>query len=88
MRGIVTVIITGFMALLVFGIFAPAVLEPIADVVSNDAVVQQHAVDGEGMADRLLTVVLVWGPLLFIGASVVFAVRWYLRRTRVGRRVR
>lgn len=88
MRGIVTVIITAFTALLMFGIFVPAVVEPIVDVVATDSTVQSHAVDGDGMGDRLLTVLLVWGPLLFIGASVVFAVRWYLRRTRVGRGVR
>ena len=88
MRGIITVIVTGFMAMLVFGIFAPAVLEPIVDVVANDPVVDDHAVDGAGMGDRLLTVILVWGPLLFIAAALVWAVRWYLRREQVGRTMR
>lgn len=88
MRGITTVIVTTFSALLLFGIFAPAVIEPIADVVTSNAVVQDHRVDADGIATSTQRVTLVWGPLLFIAGAVAFAIRWYIRRERVGRRVR
>jgi len=89
MRGIAKVILTTFTALLLFGILAPALLEPIAQFVTSDPTVQQSSIDAQGIADGLKKTILVWGPLLVIGSSIVFAVRWYLNRERfTGRRVR
>ena len=92
MRGIVTVIVVGFDALLLFGVFAPALLEPVAEVVVNNEAVANSETFGEtstSVRDGLFSTIFLWGPLMTLGAAVVFAVRWYLRREQItGRRVR
>jgi len=86
MRGIGAVIITAFVALLLFGVFAPAALEPIGQFVVNNPTVQNSAIDAQGIWDGLRRVVFIWAPLFVLASSVVFAVRWYLNRERlVGR---
>jgi len=87
MRGIATVISVGFIGLLLFGIVAPAVLEPIAQFVVSDPAVQNSAIDGQGFANGILSSVLKWSVLFVLAASVASAVVWYLRRERTGRRV-
>jgi len=87
MRGIATVIIVGFTSIVTFGIFAPAVLEPLAETVLQNQAVQSSPVDANGFVNGLLRTVLMWGPIVTIGAGVASAVVWYLRRERVGRRV-
>jgi hypothetical protein len=88
MRGIGTVIFVGFVSMLLFGVLAPAILEPIVDVVINDPAVQNAPIDGAGIADDMLSSVLVWAPLLVLGAGVVSAVVWYFRKERATRRIR
>lgn len=88
MRGIATVIIVGFISILLFGVFAPAAIEPIGEFVVNDPTVQDSAIDADGFQQDLYSVLFVWAPLLVLASGVVFAVRWYLRRERItGRRV-
>lgn len=82
MRGIATVISVGFISVLLFGIFAPSVLEPIAETVLQDSAVQDSVVDEQGMVDGLLRSLLVWAPLLVLFSGVASAVVWYLRRER------
>jgi hypothetical protein len=88
MRGLGTVLFVGFVSAILFGLIGPAILEPVVEVVVSDPAVQNGPVDGVGIADQLLTVLLVWAPLFVLGASVVSAVVWYFRRERTGRRVR
>lgn len=88
MRGIGTVIFVGFVSVLLFGLIAPAILEPIVEVVVSDPAVQNGPVDGVSIADRMLSSILVWAPLFVLGTGVVSAVVWYFRRERTGRRVR
>ena len=89
MRGIGTVIFVGFASILAFGIVAPAVLEPVVEVVVNDPTVQSSPIDAAAWTDNLLRSVLVWAPLVVLGAGVASAVVWYLRRERrSARRVR
>ena len=88
MRGLGTVLFVGFVSAILFGLIAPAILEPVVEIVASDPAVQNGPVDGVGIADQLLTVLLVWAPLFVLGASVVSAVVWYFRRERTGRRVR
>jgi thiol:disulfide interchange protein len=87
MRGIATVIIVGFTSIAMFGIFAPAVLEPLAETVLQNQAVQSSPVDANAFVNGLLRTVLMWGPIITIGAAVASAVVYYLRRERVGRRV-
>ena len=87
MRGIATVIIVGFTSIAMFGIFAPAVLEPLAETVLQNQAVQSSPVDASGFVNGLLRTVLMWGPVITIGAAVASAVVYYLRRERVGRRL-
>ena len=90
MRGIVGVLAAGFVGVVMFVVVAPSILEPIVQFVTADSAVQNYDhLDATAWSDSLLTSTLVWGPLLFFGASVVWAIRWYLRRERLtGRRVR
>ena len=89
MRGIATVIAVGFISILLFGIFAPAALEPIAEHVLQDAAVQSSVIDEQGFVDGLLRSLLVWAPLFVLGSAVVSAAVWYFRRERrAARRVR
>jgi len=88
MRGIATVLVVGFTSIILFGVVAPAVIEPVAEVF-----VQQmpsgSGIDASTYADRMLTSVLVWAPLVVLGAGVASAVVFYLRRERrSSRRVR
>jgi len=88
MRGIGTVIFVGFISIILFGVVAPAVVEPVAEVF-----VQQMpsgtGIDAQTYADRMLTSVLVWAPLITLGLGVASAVVYYFRREqRATRRVR
>lgn len=88
MRGIATVLVVGFVSIILFGVVAPAVIEPVAEVF-----VQQmpagSGIDATEYADRMLTSVLVWAPLVVLGAGVASAAVFYLRRERRStRRVR
>lgn len=88
MRGIATVIMVGFISILLFGVFAPAAVEPIGDFVVNDPTVQDSEIDADGFQQNLYSVLFVWAPLLVLASAVVFAVRWYLKRERItGRRI-
>lgn len=89
MRGIATVIVVGFVSLLLFGVIAPGILEPVAQVVVQEMPAESGVLDATDFADRLLTSVLVWAPLVVLAAGVASAVVWYLRRERrSARRVR
>lgn len=88
MRGIATVIAVGFISIIAFGIVAPAMLEPIAEIVLQDSAVQSSAIDEEAFVDGLLRSLLMWAPLFVLASGVVSAVVYYLRRERTGRRVR
>jgi len=90
MRGMIAVIMTSFVSIILFGLFAPAVLEPVAEVVVNNEVVQSASyIDIESFRDGLFNTIFKWSVLFVLGASVVFGVRWYLRRERLtGRRLR
>lgn len=89
MRGIATVISVGFISMLLFGIFAPSALEPIAEMVIQDEAVQDSVIDEQGFVDGLLRSLLVWAPLFVLGSAVVSAVVYYFRRERrAARRVR
>lgn len=88
MRGIATVIMVGFISILLFGVFAPAAVEPIGEFVVDDPTVQDSEIDADGFQQNLYSVLFVWAPLLVLASGVVFAVRWYLKRERItGRRV-
>lgn len=88
MRGIATVIAVGFISVILFGVFAPAALEPIAEIVLQDEAVQDNVIDEQGFVDGLLSSTLVWAPLFVLGSGVVSAVVWYMRRDRRARRRR
>ena len=87
MRGIGTVIFVGFVSALLFGVVAPAVVEPVAEVF-----VQQMpagtGIDAQAFADRMLTSVLVYAPLIVLAVGVLSAVVYYLRRESRPRRAR
>jgi hypothetical protein len=87
-RGLATVIFVGFVSIILFGLIAPAILEPIVDVVVNDPAVQSSPVAGTDIADNMLSALLVWAPLFVMGSGVASAVVWYFRRERTSRRVR
>ena len=80
MRGIAVVLTTIFMSALLFGVFAPAILEPIGQAVTGFETVQNSQIDATGLFDGLRNVLLIWAPILTIGASIVFGIRYYLRR--------
>lgn len=88
MRGIGTVIYVGFICAILFVVVAPAVLEPIIDIVVADPAVQAFGLDASAFSDGLLRSVVVWGPLFVLGSGVVSAVVWYFRKERTSRRVR
>ena len=88
MRGLATVIFVGFVSIILFGLIAPALLEPNVYVVINDPAVQSSSVDGTGIADNMLSTLLVWAPLFVLSSGVVSAVVWYFRKERATRRVR
>jgi hypothetical protein len=88
MRGIGTVIFVAFVSIILFGVVGPAVVEPVAEVF-----VQQmpsgSGIDAAQYADRMLTSVLVWAPLITLGLGVASAVVYYFRREqRATRRIR
>jgi hypothetical protein len=86
MRGIATVIVVGFFSIILFGIVAPAILEPMVDVFVSHEAVQSSQIDGTAFANSLLRSVLVYGPLFVLGSGVASAVVWYFRRERSARR--
>lgn len=83
MRGIAVVLTTIFFSALLFGIFAPAILEPIGQAVTAFQTVQNSQIDAAGLFDDLKNVLLIWAPILTIGASIIFGVRYYLRREQI-----
>ena len=88
MRGIGTVIFVGFVSIILFGVVAPGIVEPVAEVFVEQ-MPAGSGIDAETYADRMLTSVLVWAPLVVLGAGVASALVWYLRRERRStRRVR
>jgi len=88
MRGIATVLVVGFVSIILFGVVAPAVIEPVAEVFVQQ-MPAESGIDATEYADRMLTSVLVWAPLITLGAGVASAVVFYLRRERRStRRVR
>jgi len=88
MKGIGVMIITAFTSLLLFGVFAPAALEPIGHFVVSNPTVQASPIDAQGMWNGLRRVVFIWAPLFVLGAGVVWAVRFYLQRERLVGRAR
>jgi hypothetical protein len=88
MRGIGTVIFVGFISIILFGVVAPAVVEPVAEVFVAQ-MPSGTGIDAQTYADRMLTSVLVWAPLITLGLGVASAVVYYFRREqRATRRVR
>ena len=82
MRGIATVISVGLVSILLFTIFAPAAVEPVAEVVLQDSAVQNSAIDEQSFVDSMLNSLLVWAPLFVLGSAVVSAFVWYTREER------
>jgi uncharacterized membrane protein len=88
MRGIGTVIFVAFVSIILFGVVAPAVVEPVAQVFVEQ-MPSGSGIDANTYADRMLTSVLVWAPLLTLGVGIASAVVYYFRREqRATRRVR
>ena len=88
MRGIGTVIFVAFVSIILFGVVAPAVVEPVAQVFVEQ-MPSGTGIDAQTYADRMLTSVLVWAPLITLGLGVASAVVYYFRREqRATRRVR
>ena len=90
MRGIGTVIVVGFMSVILFTIVAPGILEPVVDVFVNHPGAENSDIDAQSYGDSMLRSVLVWGPLFVLGSGVLSAVVWYFRRERASqvRRIR
>ena len=94
MRGIGTVIFVGFVSALLFGIVAPAVVEPIAQVfveqmpAGGDGGGSAGLIDANSYSNRMLDVVLVYAPLIVVAVGILSAVVYYLRRESRPRRVR
>jgi len=95
MRGIGTVIFVGFVSALLFGIVAPAVVEPIAQVFveqmpqgGGDGAGSAGLIDANSYATRMLDAVLVYAPLIVLAVGILSAVVYYLRRESRPRRVR
>lgn len=84
MKGIATVIGVGFVSIILFGIVAPTILEPVAEIFVQNAAVQGSQIDGGSYADAMLRSLLVYAPLLVIGSGVASAIVWYFRTERVG----
>lgn len=87
MRGVATVIAVAIISIISFGLVAPALLEPIAQIVLQDSAVQASVIDEQSFVDGLLRSLLMWAPLFVLASGVVSAVVYYLRRERTGRRV-
>jgi len=88
MRGIGTVIFVAFVSIILFGVVAPAVVEPVAEVFVEQ-MPAGTGIDADTYADRMLTSVLVWAPLLTLAVGVASAVVYYFRKEqRATRRVR
>jgi len=79
MRGIAVAISTGFVAMILFGIVAPAALEPIMEFVTANEAVQNSAIDATGLADGLRSAIFVWGPIFTVAFGVVWAAKYYLQ---------
>lgn len=89
MRGIGTVIFVGFISIILFGLIAPPIVEPIVEIVVSDPAVQDNVIDEQAMTSGLMSSLFVWAPLFVLGASVVSAIVWYFRKERTSaRRVR
>lgn len=88
MRGVATVIGVAFSAILLFGIFAPPLLEGVGQFMLgySDSISAQLGIDIAAYLDNMYSVVFLWAPLITIGAAVLSAVVWYTRRERVARR--
>jgi len=84
MKGIATVIVVGFMSIIVFGLVAPPVLEPIAQLVIQNDAVQASPIEAQSIANGILSAVLKWAVVIVLGSAVASAVVYYLRRERVG----
>lgn len=82
MRGIAAVLVTIFVSAILFGILAPAILEPIGNVVTGYSAVQKSVIDADGLFNGLKQVILIWAPIITIGASIAFAIKYYLNRER------
>lgn len=80
-------IVVAFTSIMLFGLVAPPVLEPIAEVVVQNEAVQASPIDAQSIANGILSSILKWAVVIVLGSSVASAVVWYLRRERVGRRV-
>jgi len=88
MRGIGTVIFVAFVSIILFGVVAPAVVEPVAQVFVEQ-MPSGTGIDAQQYADRMLTSVLVWAPLITLALGVASAVVYYFRKEqRATRRVR
>lgn len=86
MRGLATIIFVGFVSILLFGIVAPAILEPVAQVFLNSEAIQSSTF-GADYVDSMLRSILVWAPLIVLGSGVASAVVYYFRKERrAGRR--
>lgn len=88
MRGIATVIAVTFSSVIVFTLVAPAMLEPLAEIVIQNPAVQDSVIDEQGFVDGLLSSVLMWGPMIVLASGVISAVVYYLRRERTAARRR
>jgi len=88
MRGVGTVIAVAFFSIILFGIIAPAVVEPMAQfVLGYSGIIDgQLGIDMAAYTDNMYSVVFLWAPLIVLGSAVASAVVWYLRRERVARR--
>jgi len=88
MRGIGTVIFVAFVSVILFGVVAPAVVEPVAQVFVEQ-MPAGTGINAQEYADRMLTSVLVWAPLITLALGVASAVVYYFRKEqRATRRVR
>ena len=84
MRGIGTVIVVGFVSMVLFGIVGPAIVEPVVDMfLGYSSSLQGIGIDAQGYTESMLSVLFMWAPLIVMGAGVVSAVVWYTRRERV-----
>ncbi|RAW44062.1 hypothetical protein DQW50_16180 [Halorubrum sp. 48-1-W] len=86
MRGIATVIVVAFSSIVMFGIVAPSILEPVAEIFVQDQAVQNSQIDAQGFVDSLFNSIFKWAVLVVLGSGVISAVVFYFRRER--RRVR
>lgn len=80
MRG-VAVFITGLFVLTAVTMMAGVVLEPIHEIVVNDAAVEAQGLDDD--ASGITNTILRWMPALWIAYLLVWAAGWYLRRERM-----